>query len=156
MILITKANVMFLHNSMCGLSCGFRFCVSAMTCLTIGVLLGCDMGPEIYTVRGTVSYKGNPISGGLINFKPAQGQALGGGIASDGSYEYHLPAGEYEVRIDTPLKLPEGFKEGDPEPKLGKREVPIKYSRYGTSGLTMSVQPSGNPQVFDFSLELED
>lgn len=153
MIFIAKPDLIFLHNSMGSFSVGFRFCVLAMACLLMGVLSGCDMGPATYTIRGTVSHQGNPISGGLINFKPAQGQALGGGLASDGSYEYRLPAGEYQVRIDTPPKIPEGWKEGDPEPKLGKREVPMKYGRFGTSGLTMTVQPSGDPQVFDFSLD---
>ena len=63
-----------------------RLSVAVLTGLHLVGLVGCDSGPATYTVKGVVSYQGKPVTGGLINFKPASGRPLGGGIRSDGSY----------------------------------------------------------------------
>jgi len=144
---------MLIRNAISRILGNLRCCLAVLACLLLVMADGCDDGPSTYTVKGSVSYQGKPVTGGLINFKPARGQPLGGGIKADGSYEFQLPAGEYLVRIDTPPEIPEGWKEGDPHPELGPREVPAKYARFRTSGLTAMVQPSGEPLQIDYSLE---
>lgn len=124
--------------------------VAVMSCCIS--FAGCDTGPQTYQVTGTISYQGKPVSGGLINFRPPKGQPLGGAIKEGGTYSFSLPAGQYQVRIETPPKIPEGWKEGDPDPMLGPLEVPAKFAQFGSSGLTLSVDDSG-PKEKDFDLE---
>jgi hypothetical protein len=120
--------------------------------LVAGTLsVGCGGGPNTTTVQGKITYKGVPVTFGIINFQPAGGKPLGGEIMADGNYEFDLPPGEYQVRIDSPPEMPPGYKEGDPPPKLGPRQLPANYANYATSGLTATVGTE-SPQQLDFSL----
>lgn len=91
------------------------------------------------------------MTGGAINFFPAQGKPLGGGIREDGTYEFALPAGEYRVAINAPPPIPEGWEEGDPIPDT-KPPVPPHYARPDTSGLALTVSASDAAQTHDFEL----
>jgi hypothetical protein len=112
---------------------------------------GCSRGPERTTVQGKVTYKGAPVTFGIINFQPAAGKPAGGELNPDGSFSFQLQPGEYQVRIDSPPQMPEGYKEGDPPPKLGPRQLPVSYSNYATSGLTANIGDK-SPQQLDFAL----
>lgn len=125
------------------------FCMSIMLISCIG----CDGSPATYTVSGSVSYQGKPVTGGLINFMPTAGQPLGGRINEDGTYSYRLPAGEFKVRIDTPPPMPEGWEEGDPLPKPKPRQVPEKFGQYRSSGLTTTVDAGSSSQTINFDLQ---
>lgn len=114
-------------------------------------VVGCNHGGATKTVTGAITYQGKPVTSGLINFMPEKGQPLGGGIASDGTYSTSLPPGKYQVRIDAPAPLPEGFKEGMPMPKLGPPLVPEKYANFASSGLTATVSDESR-QTIDFKL----
>jgi len=118
----------------------------------IVAVAGCDNGPKTYTVSGKVTYKGEPVTSGLINFRAPGQQPTGGAIQSDGTYQFELPAGEYQVRIDTPPAMPPGWKEGDPPTQMGPRLVPEKFSSFATSGLTATVSGEDSVQTVDFSL----
>ncbi|MCC6493071.1 MAG: hypothetical protein IT424_08615 [Pirellulales bacterium] len=119
--------------------------------LTVVLLAGCDSGPATYDVSGKITYQGEPVTSGLINFR-ADGQPLrGGGIQADGTYQFNLPAGAYQVRIDTPPALPAGWKEGDPPAKMGPRQVPEKFGSFETSGLTATVDE--NTETINFDLQ---
>lgn len=104
------------------------------------------------TVSGKITFEGKPVTSGLINFMPPKGRPLGGGIQPDGTYHFQLPAGHYQVRIDTPPAMPKGWKEGDPPPKLAKRKVPLKYGGYQSSGLSADVNDQKKSQTIDFEL----
>ena len=112
---------------------------------------GCSEGVKTTTVKGSITFNKAPVTFGLINFKPSQGQPLGGEIKLDGTYQFELPAGEYQVRIDSPPKMPEGYKEGDPLPNLPARQVPPQYANFATSGLTATIGAQ-SPQQLDFAL----
>lgn len=116
------------------------------------VYSGCDSNPKAYAITGKISYQGKPVNGGLINFLPEEGPPLGGRISEDGTYAYQLPLGEYKVRIDTPPPVPEGWKEGEPLPKLEPRQVPAKYGRFHTSKLTATVEPQSSSHEINFEL----
>jgi hypothetical protein len=113
-------------------------------------LAGCG-GEATTTLSGNITYQGEPVPSGLINFRSADGtKTLGGAIESDGTYSFELPPGEYQVRIDAPGEMPP-WQEGQPEPKPGPRQAPIKYADFSSSGLTVTVDSDGAQQQ-DFAL----
>lgn len=122
--------------------------------LTAVVLLsvGCSDKSDTITVEGKISFNGTPVTSGVINFQPVNGQPMGGGVNSDGTYSYEVPPGEYKVRIDSPPAVPAEWKEGQPLPKLDARLVPGKYASYTTSGLTANITGEEDPQAIDFIL----
>jgi hypothetical protein len=115
-------------------------------------VIGCNRGPATKNVTGTVTYQSKPVTSGLINFLPEKGRPLGSGIGSDGTYSVKLPTGKYQVRIDAPAPLPEGFKEGMPLAKLAPPLVPEKYANFNSSGLTATIEEQGSSQQLDFKL----
>lgn len=122
------------------------------TLVAAAMLVGCGgaAGPTT-KVSGKVTFEGKPIVNGSINFLATGKRPLGGFLKPDATYEAELPPGEYQVLIDSPIQLPEGFKEGDPMPNI-PRPLPEKYANYNTSGLTASVKSQAEPQTIDFAL----
>jgi hypothetical protein len=132
--------------------CKWYFAVCAL------LVAGCG-GESKTVVQGKITYNGNAVTTGLINFQPDKGQPLGGAIQSDGTYKYELPPGSYKVRIDAPGADSGGLKEGEPIPPGGppkttpaQRQAPAKYANYDTSGLTAAIG-SESPQQLDFPLK---
>jgi hypothetical protein len=126
-------------------------CVSLL--IAVALTVGCDSGPSVNTVSGKITYEGKAVTTGLINFRIAGQRPLGGPIGADGSYQFDLPAGEYQVRIDTPGAMPPGWKEGDAPAPMGPRQVPEKYADFG-NGLTATVKDAG-AQTIDFALPIK-
>ncbi len=120
--------------------------------LSLAVFVGCGGRENTTTVNGTISFNRKPVTSGIINFLPRGGRPLGGGINSDGTFSFELPPGEYQVRIDTPSPLPDGWKEGQPLPTLPPRQVPEKYASFNSSGLTANITGAEDPQSVDFIL----
>jgi hypothetical protein len=148
--------------------------VSAMV-----VVLGCsgdDSGlGRRYKVTGKVTYKGEPVAHGTVNFLPSkppppEGRAATGdlkdgyySLVTTGNDDGALP-GEYKVAIvalDVDLAAAAAPKEqggmihqGDPAhqkaQKNAKKLIPTKYTSGETSGLTATVGTSSNK--FDFEL----
>lgn len=84
-----------------------RRCALLLTGLT---LAGCGRGgpPPAGLVRGTVTFQGRPLAGGLVVLVPDRDKGTGGKpvrapIADDGSYEAEgVPAGWYRVALADP------------------------------------------------------
>src|SRR5438046_2657048 len=78
--------------------------------LLVGVLLlgwvnGCGgSGPERHEITGTVTYKGQPVDDGIIEFEPLEGQGSKDG-SSINNGQYRIPqlkglfVGKYRVNI---------------------------------------------------------
>jgi hypothetical protein len=128
-----------------------RFALVVLTAL----LAGCGSSGAT-VVEGKITYKGQPVTTGLVNFMVDGGRPLGGAIKPDGGYSFELPPGDYRVRVDTPPPAGAAWVEGQPAPtlkgKAAEGQVPPKFANYGTSGLTLTVG-SESPQPHDFALE---
>jgi len=106
---------------------GFALCLTA--------LAGCG-GPATGKVSGRVTYKGQPLPGGLVMFRPADPRQnlITVELDKDGQYSAVLPGGEMTVSIDNrDLEPRPAFGSGVPagvpiapdiRAKLGKAALP--------------------------------
>lgn len=104
------------------------------------------------TVRGQVTFQGQPVAGGLVVFSPdpergGSGKPARGDLGPDGSFKLSPPGGAalapgwYRVAIAAAPAA------------AGGPAFPAKLARPDTSGLVREVRP-GQENVFDFAVEL--
>jgi hypothetical protein len=143
--------------------------------LVVGIAMtGCARKKKTATVKGRVSYRGAPVTGGTMNFYPADGgNNVLTTIRPDGSYLLaDAPVGELKVTVETesvkgfrggtPYQMPQDLKpppgqapripEFDPGKVPIYVKVPEKFADPSTSGLTITVK-AGKPQVRDIDLD---
>jgi hypothetical protein len=134
-----------------------RFLSYVMIMLTALWLGGCggEGLPRRVKVKGKVSYRGQPLSTGTLNFSPKvkeSARPATGYLLEDGSFEMTtyrpgdgVQPGEYDVAIisydEGPLSNSKNWT------RKGKKLIPEKYFKYATSGLQASVP--------DHDIELE-
>jgi predicted small secreted protein len=64
------------------------------------LLAGCNRGPAVGTVKGTVTLNGQPVDGGLIRLVPADGNSQPADcVIKGGNYSITMPVGEKKVEI---------------------------------------------------------
>lgn len=114
---------------------------------------GCGSKEGGNQVTGQVTYKGEPVPMGVVNFFPtAGGQPIGASLTSEGKYSLELPAGDYKVVVITSNPpVPPGWKDGDPLPQPPVK-VPQRYGLPETSPLSTTI-PEGRSFEQDFPLE---
>ncbi len=111
--------------------------------------VGCGpSGPKKYVVEGTVTYQGDPLPFGTVMFVPEDGPPSKPTlIDKDGHYRLEAVVGQHRVQV---VAMPER-KGGRPDPSIeggfdytGVPEVqslvPTKYTRFHTSGITVTVE----------------
>jgi hypothetical protein len=124
---------------------------------------GCSVGDDLprESVSGTVSFKGDPLKSGMIQFQPAQGEATAGGSGIiDGRYSIPrsegLVPGKYQVMITGVLTPPVAAKAEMPGESLptgpAVELIPTKYN--SKTELTAQVTKDG-PNRFNFELKVE-
>ena len=124
-----------------------------MSVMVVG-LAGCIRPPLLVPVKGVVLLDGKPLSSGVVQFQPAAGQMASGVIAGDGTFTLsrHLPddgvpPGTYRVAVTA----------FDPLAEVQSVEnliVPVKYTRFGSSGIEFTVFPGTlEPLVVSLSSE---
>jgi hypothetical protein len=148
-------------------------------CLAIAVafaavgLVGCGGStmPKIYPATGTVTWKGQPLADATVSFVPSVGAPSDGKTDAQGKFTIMTNgkpgarAGACKVTVSkfsgaapsmpaapTPedmMKMYEKKKKGEVE----KGEIPAKYGRPDTSGLTAEVTTDGAKNVFPFDLK---
>jgi len=121
--------------------------------LSLLACAGCGKESQTCTVSGAITFQGNPVTQGLINFMPENGRPEGGAIQADGTYRFELSPGKYLVRIDTPPSIPKGWKEGDSPSLFGRRQIPMRYGSFQTSRLTLEIRPEESEKVADYALK---
>ena len=124
----------------------------ALLLLSVLGIAGCDSGPELVTVTGTVKMDGQPLPNATVEFEPKDGSPSYGTTGSDGSYELRFTRdrkgampGKHTVRIRTKGVVVDA--EGN-EQKV-REQLPAKY--HDDSELVRDVVSGEN--VLDFDLE---
>ena len=153
-----------------------------------GMLVACSViaagcGPKgltVYPTSGTVTYKGKPVAGALVQFMPAKGSPCNGRTDETGKYTIlyggkpGAPVGPCRVTVstnvvDASMTMPPGSVEATPAdlgrltvesmekkrapPAKDKNGIPAKYSSVETSRLEAVVTSDASKNVFDFDLQ---
>ena len=148
----------------------YRYCAVIFACIALLPLLGCGEDDGIgqrYSVSGKVTYKGELLKGGNVNFLP-EGAGVSGrgasGVIKAGYYSMTtltpgdgvLP-GKYKVGINAnytdmseAVKQNGGMYQGNRFAGPRIKVIPEKYTNPATSGLTFEVKPTSN--TFDIDL----
>lgn len=107
------------------------------------------------TVRGKITFNGQPVAGGLVVFTPDPRRGGGGKparsqTAPDGSFQLQLedsnaiPPGWYRVSLAPPPAIP--------DPLSASPVFPTKLARPDMSGIEREVL-AGNNHNFEFAIE---
>jgi hypothetical protein len=118
-------------------------------------LAGCEGGPRMGEVTGTVTVDGKtPAPGSSISFVPADGKApSAGALIQDGRYTTSVPVGtaKVEIRVPRPMSRPKGPAQGGPGPggDIIEESLPAKYN--DKTELTFEVKPGKNEKNWDLS-----
>ena len=120
--------------------------------LTFPLLVGCPGGGAdgMQKVTGTVTYNGEPIKDGRINFRQVDGdQRAFSGVIENGKYTVETAAGSMLVEVTASKLIPGKFDESNPGEKtpMGKMYIPEKYN--SRTELKADVAPGSGP--FDFT-----
>ncbi len=124
--------------------------------LLLGIALpavGCGRGLDRCAVDGSVTFDGQPVDRGTIEFSPtaADQPSASGAVVQDGEYSIPrrtgLAPGKYRVRIYSPTPAP--ARQGPDVPPPVER-IPANYNT--KTELTVEVTPSG-PNTFDFHMD---
>lgn len=116
------------------------------------VVAGCGGGADTATVHGSVTFEGQPVEYGIIDFTLANGNGFSAPIES-GEYSVTKGAtGEATVRFTAQPKPPEVSSREELEQMAGQKQPPVKpippdHPKQGTK-VTIS---SGSNQL-DFDL----
>jgi hypothetical protein len=110
------------------------------------------------TVRGKVTFNGQPVAGGLVVFTPdprrgGSSKSARSETAADGSFSLsladspHIPPGWYRVSLAPAPAMP------DPLSPSQSPIFPAKLARPDLSGLEREVR-AGHNHVFEFAVEV--
>jgi len=124
--------------------------LGALILFGVVALLGCSNKKPVGSISGKVTYKGNPVTTGSINFYAAErGMAAEAKMDASGNFSIkELEVGTYKVYISPPV--PEQLPPGTP-PKKEKFEVPAKYQDPARSTITKDVKAGPNDIPVDIT-----
>jgi hypothetical protein len=127
-------------------TCAYRWLPPSILVLSALVVTasGCGGGVKKVTINGTVSYKGQPVSGGMLQFAVAKGAPAAAPIQEDGSFTMtDVTPGEVTVSITaTPRSSGPGGGKAKPAPKVTPADLPEKYQDPARSGLKYTITPT--------------
>lgn len=132
---------------------GLSWAILVLTLGTLATAGGCKRNPRVVPVAGKVLYNGQPLPFGSVMFQPDKGQPAMADIAADGTFtlsSYGPNDGAVPGKHSVSVSCYEGHRPdkaggGD---SLGRLLIPLKYTRFGSSGLTADIADSagGAPQ----------
>jgi hypothetical protein len=104
--------------------------------------------PNMATVTGVVTFKGQPLTKGAVGFAASGGESGSAVIDSQGRYEAKLRPGNYQATVQSEESAATMGDKGQMIP--AKSAIPEKYGAIATSGLATTVQKGKNK--FDINL----
>ena len=112
---------------------------------------GCGAAEKPVDVSGKVTYKGEPVSEGSIQFmEDRTGRGAQVELGPGGTYKVSLLPGEYKVVVTPPAVIDES--QGMPNPYYKKvKNIPVKYHSTDTSGFTAAVSPDKSTHDFNMT-----
>jgi hypothetical protein len=123
--------------------------------LVLCVAAGCNRGPQVVRVTGTVKRNNQPVSGLMIHFYPEEGRRSWGFTDAEGRYELEYDrkhkgalVGSHKVVVKPDAEVCK--MRGVPYPAAADRIV-AKYGDLETTPLRYEVKADG--QVIDIDLE---
>jgi hypothetical protein len=133
---------------------GFFRCVLCV--LLAAALTGCGGEPKRDlpkgTVKGTVTFKGQPLPAGTVAFQHASGEMSSASIDASGQYQLDAAVGSNKVMVQSmEEQKPNPDPNGMPRMLPGASRIPEKYSNFSTSGLSHDVK--AGEQTIDLKLE---
>ncbi len=120
--------------------------------LALPLTSGCDSGPPMGDVSGTVTVDGQtPAAGSSINFLPADGKSPSAGcVIESGKYSARVPVGpvKVQVRVPKPINKPKPKQKGyQTEGETIMESLPPKYN--DATELTLDVKQGSNEKNWD-------
>lgn len=128
--------------------------------LASSLLSGCGGGSGVatYPVKGTVKYKGEPVTDAAVTFFPSQGRPAAGMTDSQGTFQLSTfsskdgaPAGTYKVSVTESVTEIPPMPGTGPEPPPKPPRFPGRYTDPEQSNLSAEVK-SGAENNFTFDL----
>jgi hypothetical protein len=110
--------------------------------LAVAAVAGCSSGTKKVTVNGTVTYKGQPVRSGILQFVGPEGSYSAAAVQSDGTFIItDVVPGEVKVGI---MEAPQGSGSSSDDkarsaPKAPPVSLPDKYRSPETSGLKYTI-----------------
>lgn len=133
-----------------------RCMTTLLTLLAAMTILGCGpSGLDVLPVSGKVTFDGEPIVEGRIQFRLVDGdQRAFSGQITNGQYELETLPGKMTVEVTASRMVPGKFDESNPGEKVpvGEMYIPARYN--SETELTAEVPASGIKQL-DFTLTSE-
>jgi hypothetical protein len=121
-------------------------CLLGLVMVALLAAIGCtNQGVQKLTVRGTVSYQGQPLQSGFLKFVGKDGAYSAANIQKDGKFTItDVVPGEVKVAV---AEAPGGSKQGAGNPK--GPSLPDKYRDPATSGLQYTITPETTELTID-------
>ena len=137
----------------------------AMALTAVAIILlalpsgGCKQSPRVVPVSGKVLYNGQPLPFGSTMFQPDKGQQAVADITADGTVtlsSYTANDGAVPGKHSVSVSCYEGHRPGKAGSgdSMGKLLIPLKYTRFGSSGLTADVNDTSDGKPQEIVLEL--
>jgi hypothetical protein len=119
---------------------------------------GCGKsGPPKFPVSGAVTFKGTPVTEGMVTFFRAEDGAYAAVLDASGSFvvDSGLREGQYRVYIEPPPTVLTPPPPGGPPMDKPKTypNVPEKYRQAATSGLLATVEAKSSGNTFKFDMQ---
>lgn len=121
-----------------------------VTCVMF-VLVGCDSGPPLGEVSGTITYEGEPIEKATITFSHANGRSAFARTDANGFYELTFSDGREGALLGENLIAIETARAGtDAEGNFVEYPETLPKKYHADSDITRDIK--AGKQVFDFAL----
>jgi len=139
----------------------FRVAAALGGVILVGIFCttGCKRHPRVVPVSGKVLYNAKPLPFGSVMFQPSKGQPAMADLESDGTFtlsSYGVNDGAVPGQHLVSVMCSEGQRPGKQSKgdSVGKLLIPLKYTRFGSSGLTVEIKDEAGPKPQEVVLEL--